>query len=399
MGRAHRRGPWVAEEDATLLALVASRGPNNWVQISQHINFRSPKQCRERYHQNLKSSLNHDPISAQEGELIEQMVSDMGKKWAEIARRLGNRSDNAVKNWWNGSQNRRKRNVPHNAPSSKTLSSRTQPLSAVRSSKSPVEYDVRHRNYGNPSPRCTPSWQDRGTSNLERRTLRSQQNQTIDRIYSRGQSHLGLHDAQHFQINTYHPQRTPERFSGPVLRTYADDHNAQSLPSLRLINTSQPSPSRVSHVMEPPLSATSMERAPSLVSDHNSTYSISPKAWSSPRPDVSVPVETNRSRWHDSSHMDRRGSAPTISKFVSMPFTGDEGYASAIPPSASSEPKYLLPTPVSRTVSFDGQYSSSHRYSASNPNICLAPKVEHHNHLQDSSGTRDTRMKFSSLLN
>ena len=73
---------------------------------------RSPKQCRERYHQNLKPTLNHEPISPEEGEIIEQLVQDMGKRWGEIARRLGNRSDNAVKNWWNGSMNRRKRRAP-----------------------------------------------------------------------------------------------------------------------------------------------------------------------------------------------------------------------------------------------------------------------------------------------
>jgi Myb-like DNA-binding protein FlbD len=102
---AHRRGPWSQHEDQWLVNLVARNGPHNWVRISQEIGSRSPKQCRERYHQNLKPSLNHDPITGEEGELIEKMVAEMGKRWAEIARRLKGRSDNAVKNWWNGGQN------------------------------------------------------------------------------------------------------------------------------------------------------------------------------------------------------------------------------------------------------------------------------------------------------
>ncbi|KAI1819705.1 Homeodomain-like protein [Xylaria intraflava] len=104
-----RRGPWSQREDATLIRLVQQQGPLNWVKISDTLVSRSPKQCRERYHQNLKPSLNHEPISAEEGQLIEKLVGELGKRWAEIARRLNNRSDNAVKNWWNGNQNRRKR--------------------------------------------------------------------------------------------------------------------------------------------------------------------------------------------------------------------------------------------------------------------------------------------------
>ncbi|TGJ84310.1 hypothetical protein E0Z10_g4436 [Xylaria hypoxylon] len=104
-----RRGPWSQREDAALIRLVQQQGPLNWVKISDTLVSRSPKQCRERYHQNLKPTLNHEPISAEEGQLIEKLVGDLGKRWAEIARRLNNRSDNAVKNWWNGSQNRRKR--------------------------------------------------------------------------------------------------------------------------------------------------------------------------------------------------------------------------------------------------------------------------------------------------
>lgn len=105
----HKRGPWSQAEDNFLIQLVHSQGAHNWVRISQLIQSRSPKQCRERYHQNLKPSLNLHPITAEEGILIERMVAEMGKRWAEIARRLHGRSDNAVKNWWNGGMNRRRR--------------------------------------------------------------------------------------------------------------------------------------------------------------------------------------------------------------------------------------------------------------------------------------------------
>ena len=109
----HKRGPWSQTEDSILLQLVNLHGAHNWVRISQTIQTRSPKQCRERFHQNLKPNLNHEPITPEEGILIEQMVAEMGKRWAEIARRLRGRSDNAVKNWWNGGMNRRRRSSNH----------------------------------------------------------------------------------------------------------------------------------------------------------------------------------------------------------------------------------------------------------------------------------------------
>ncbi|KAF4462088.1 myb-like dna-binding [Fusarium albosuccineum] len=143
----HRRGPWSNAEDGYLMSLVQTHGPLNWVRIAQTLGSRTPKQCRERYHQNLKPTLNHDPITPEEGHQIERLVQEIGKRWAEIARRLHGRSDNAVKNWWNGSQNRRRRmdrrravqpyddHYPHNRPG---LSISTPALPLPRTQLSPL---------------------------------------------------------------------------------------------------------------------------------------------------------------------------------------------------------------------------------------------------------------------
>ena len=131
----HRRGPWSQAEDTYLLQLVHSQGAHNWVRISHLIASRSPKQCRERFHQNLKPTLNHEPITPEEGIIIERLVGEMGKRWAEIARRLRGRSDNAVKNWWNGGMNRRRRLVVRREGASRSgddFDERVEPLSFAR---------------------------------------------------------------------------------------------------------------------------------------------------------------------------------------------------------------------------------------------------------------------------
>jgi hypothetical protein len=93
---------WSKLEDDLLLELVDKYGARSWIQISDEIRSRSPKQCHERYTQNLRPGLRRDHITPEEAEFIEKQVknTDKGRKWAAIARKLGGRSGNMVKNWW-----------------------------------------------------------------------------------------------------------------------------------------------------------------------------------------------------------------------------------------------------------------------------------------------------------
>ena len=107
--RGQRRGPWSEMEDRLLMAQIDAVGLNDWTTVADAVGSRDAKQCRERYHQNLRPDLNHEPLTPEECDTILTLVERVGKKWAEIARRLNGRCDNQVKNWWNSQNNHRRR--------------------------------------------------------------------------------------------------------------------------------------------------------------------------------------------------------------------------------------------------------------------------------------------------
>ncbi|KAL1970504.1 hypothetical protein VTN77DRAFT_4148 [Rasamsonia byssochlamydoides] len=331
----HRRGPWVPEEDQALLRLVQEQGPNNWVRISQHMHYRSPKQCRERFHQNLKPTLNHSPITPEEGRMIEQMVNEIGKRWAEIARRLGNRSDNAVKNWWNGSMNRKRRGLA------------AQCGHASRTCNGRVEA---------PYPRAsTASEQTRRSSWTLAKPHADPNPVSVSRLIHDGTTSSSVQFPAAGSSNS-------SRHLAPIY-TYTSNHPVEPA------------------MTSPAFSDASSLGTPSLVSDHNSVSSASPRTVPSPQM-LPLPVDMRQ------AYAERRGSAPV---FPFQSSTSDEIFSRRLSESASMKQWW----PDCQTPQSPQTFPpSGHHYSNSVPDTSTSPRSE-----PSPRPSRDARMGLDLLLN
>eukprot|EP00428_Durinskia_dybowskii_P063123 CAMPEP_0170364126 /NCGR_PEP_ID=MMETSP0117_2-20130122/5212_1 /TAXON_ID=400756 /ORGANISM="Durinskia baltica, Strain CSIRO CS-38" /LENGTH=628 /DNA_ID=CAMNT_0010618615 /DNA_START=93 /DNA_END=1979 /DNA_ORIENTATION=- len=93
--------PWSAKEDATLLRLIEEYGScGSWPKIALHMEWRTGKQCRERYINQLDPNIKKSPWTAEEDSTILRLHDQLGNKWSKFMDYLPGRSDNAIKNRW-----------------------------------------------------------------------------------------------------------------------------------------------------------------------------------------------------------------------------------------------------------------------------------------------------------
>lgn len=84
-----------------------------WGNLSETLNGRSGKSCRERWFNHLDPKIKRTEWSQAEQWVLFILRNQNGEKWSLISKKLMGRTDNAVKNYWNSRLKKRIDSMQH----------------------------------------------------------------------------------------------------------------------------------------------------------------------------------------------------------------------------------------------------------------------------------------------
>ncbi|CAD8102980.1 unnamed protein product [Paramecium sonneborni] len=100
--------PWTKEEDQILTDIASQYySKNNWTELTIKFNQlsssqRYPKQIRERWNNVLNPNISKQTWTKEEKIKLIQLILNYGKKWSKIQNEMDGRSENQIKNQYNG---------------------------------------------------------------------------------------------------------------------------------------------------------------------------------------------------------------------------------------------------------------------------------------------------------
>ena len=110
-------GNWTPQEDEVILRYVYEKGKGDehmmWGNLSETLNGRSGKSCRERWFNHLDPKIKRTEWSQEEQWVLFILRNQSNEKWSLISKKLMGRTDNAVKNYWNSRLKKRIDSMQH----------------------------------------------------------------------------------------------------------------------------------------------------------------------------------------------------------------------------------------------------------------------------------------------
>lgn len=94
----YERRHWSNEEDAYLQEVVQEHHGKSWKKVAKFMYFRSPKQCRDRWHTQLKEGIDKTKWTNKEDAILLENQKHIGNKWAILAKQLPGHTATSIKN-------------------------------------------------------------------------------------------------------------------------------------------------------------------------------------------------------------------------------------------------------------------------------------------------------------